>query len=192
MKHWTLFLMCFSFGCAEPESEPDPGATLPTGGIEDFTACGGDPTGTWQAIAISNSQGLKVEDACFETRYVRTNTGLAGTIRFENGQVDFDYNLRIQYFGWIPKTCFSDGESCESELDKFTQCTTRTLGCECIRTSFTEKIEKGSYDTSGQGELNSADNKSFKFCVNGDTLDIYRDITRFDGEELETVSRWIR
>jgi hypothetical protein len=143
----------------------------------DFSACGGDITGTWNINGLcANQLGDGFEEFC-PTAVVDIVIDGSGTVTF-NQDNTFEVNLDIT--GDIdinfPADCTTGAPSCDGLLGSDPGdpvCTgTPSSGCDCSAVIDDTNADSGTYTTSGNDITFDDDTEPGQYCVDGDVLTV--------------------
>ncbi|MBT8493748.1 MAG: hypothetical protein KJO07_11865 [Deltaproteobacteria bacterium] len=137
---------------------------------ETFSACGGDPVGSWQATATCTTGVSEQEEVALETcpeASIFVVTDFAGSLDIEgDGTYAFDFEITTLVDLTLPPSCLAQVTSCE-QLDE--TCSGNVdQGCRCSFQQVDESADTSTWSTGGS--VLDLDNVTWDYCVNGDRL----------------------
>jgi hypothetical protein len=183
VEHFTWFVVRFTGG----------GSTGDGASCEDFSACGGDPTGSWAlSEACISFEGENPFESICEGATFEVDFAADGTVTMNaNGTYESSTGGDVTTIISMPEDCLESFQlsSCE-ELEMVFEggdCTTGADGCRCETTEPGEtETDTGTWETSGStlsltsdddGETDTND-----YCVSGNTFQI-----AFEDEDVSGV-----
>lgn len=158
------------------------GGSAGSAGDCDFTACGGDITGTWNltsACGLSAIFGDPTGGACPGFASDDQGLSLTGTVSFN---ADMSYDLTTMVSGnvnlMVPLSCLPPMSAC-SDLDVAVSgtCTDDNGVCDCAIPLDTTDNESGTWSTSGNQLTTTSmgTDEVGEYCVEGNSLTV-RDV----------------
>jgi hypothetical protein len=157
-----------------------------------FNACGGDPTGTWDVVAVcvdgdlvsAFNTGMAAQYSACGNTFTAANLALAGSVTYGAGKFSFDATTAlVESLAYTPAcvSALSSGVALsasvcgqmQQNLNKETgtkgNCTYTGTNCNCQATVTLPNTSSGTYTVSGSTIIESG-GSSYDFCVNGDTM----------------------
>ena len=169
MRTLALFLLTIPMALLSACGDDDGGVDCSA-----FTACGGDPTGTWTIRGTCIDPNQEVFPGC-EGATASGSPTETGTVTIN---ADMTYTADTRTMGSasfsIPGSCLTGLTSCDMLEDESTMCDgTIDTSCSCDITFDETSTETGTYSTSGNNITltpsgGSAD--TGEYCVSGNTL----------------------
>lgn len=172
---------CGGAGGSDSGTPGDGGVALRECG-DAFSACGGDPTGTWNVETVCDPGLTMITDLCPTATYEVTADRSSGVIDLAaSGTYDRDYHLDLDYQATVPKSCLalltcdalpgmSGGivDSCEDTGES----------CHCSGTYVGDDVASGTWELDGQAVITDGSERT-DLCIAGDVGDtLHEDGTR--------------
>ena len=195
----TLLLLCLALGACDGTTSPgtDSGSMMGTdggpmtdtgsmlgqpaevtiqfGGCTDFTACGGDPTGTWDYDSICIEDPFAdVRDACGTITFEDTMGTARGRVRLDGATVSRDVTVMISATAIFDPSCAIAG--CDTIEGALRMALTSAScaanaggGCDCAISETVRIDETDGYRVEGT-QVITDDGTTYDFCVAGGTM----------------------
>jgi hypothetical protein len=147
------------------------------------TACGGDPTGTWDYSSGCGEVNLdQVKQACSGASVSNVTGTVAGRVILEAGNVSRVYDLEYQATISVPMVCAQPAGGCPGVetliapgFDTASCASNGSGGCNCDVSGHDQGAGATTYTVQGN-QIVTADGNSYDFCVQGGTMD-YRHVS---------------
>lgn len=179
-------------GCGDDTQSPNNAALIRSSSCtSDFTACGGDPAGTWKPAELCVDGDLTAEcnasmsEFSSDCSHACTSASLAmsGSITYEPGG-NFTSNgiTQLEQRYSVTAACYAaagDGSSLSpTSCEKYQQslkgtagsasCTYESATCNCVSTK-QSSVTPGTYQVTGNTIVEGSGN-TIEFCVTGSTM----------------------
>jgi len=158
-----------------------------------FTACGGDPTGTWHVSGICSENNLTTtmnqmyasQSSACATVVKSVDLSIAGTVTYTSGTVTYNMNNSVAFSMSFSSACISgmlnmsgtmNASLCSSLGTSLTNSGTMTGTCSlsgsnCDCTISEKMTDSSSYPYSVSGStITESGGDSYDFCVSGKTM----------------------
>jgi hypothetical protein len=157
-----------------------------------FTACGGDPTGTWDIASICvegdltaayNAEMSADYPACGST-FISANVAGAGSVTYGAGNFSFNATMQAAMsLAYTPdcvsaasggatssaSTCGQTAATLDNEPETAATCSYTGTNCNCSMTITHANTDSGLYTVS-DSTIAESGGSTYTFCVNGNTM----------------------
>jgi hypothetical protein len=142
-----------------------------------ITACGGDPTGTWDYASGCGEVNLdQVKQACPSASVNNVQATVAGRVTFGAGMVTRAYDLEYSATVVVPAACAQPAGGCTAVqnliaggFDTASCASDGSNGCNCDVTGHDQSAGATTYTVQGN-QVVTGDGNSYDFCVQGGTM----------------------
>ena len=173
ITHFTLFVIRFN------------GAAVDCS----FTACGGNPVGTWTLAGACVDAAALGLDNC---PTASIDVSATGTIDIKSDMTyTVDFTLGASIAATIPMSCLPQGATCSALNGNSTSCTSSGSNCMCTITDNTpnHSTDSGTWSTSGNDltvtKTGGGTPTVNAYCVNGNSLKIQ--LIQTDNNKTTTI-----
>ena len=160
----------------------------------DFTACGGDLTGTWRydGVCVTHAEvEAELQGACPTASFISGTGSIDGTVSFDGTNVMRDSTTTLSLVANIPMACtmglacsLVDGVIMGMTMVDSVTCVDAAMGtgCDCTITDTETISENDPYTVTGTFFENTTTTRRWDYCVDGMDLTV-REITAGDGDD---------
>lgn len=177
VRAWTMLILV-ACGGKEPVDSATPDAVAARECDTAFSACGGDPQGTWDVAGLCDPQIDTSSFDCPEASYEITADRSTGSVVLAaSGAYTRTYVLDADFRLTVPTSCLQ-GLGCEV-LVPFSEgllagCSEDVEGCQCTGTFTDTDSVEGTWEVDGTDVVTDGGVRT-AFCVTGDVADTRND-----------------
>lgn len=185
MTRTTFLAALFALAACKEKEDGDTGGgggggggSLPT--CDDaFSACGGDPVGSWTLVDYCFDVEPEIPD-CPEATYTFDATPDGTLVVNADGTYSVDFTMTMEMSVELPKSCFPKGMTCDQIGDKDMTCSDAGDSCVCVTTPTSEEIsETGIWGVKGTTLTVVSDEdgsvETMEFCATTRSLEILQE-----------------